>query len=756
MLLHYLKVAVRNLLKYKVHSLISVICLAIGITFFTSMHFFLDRFNSFNRLPDAERRISIRLDIDDGRDFLDSDDLQRLEETQIEGLGKLAAFGANFPRNMEVCFIGKEQEEKPFKVRTKAVNGNYFSHYNIHLLNGDIRFWGNDEVVINEDLAQKVYGSENPIGMSLRLETEYPNITLNNFKVVGIIKSDSPYAKETEVFFPLSITNKAVLIVESILKEDVSVHALNERLAQISSGNKGVYMAYLPRDRSQQEIAILLGYFISSLILISGLVSFLKFIIQMFYNRQRELALRKCVGSDMKGIFCLLFAECFCILSVALLLSMVLTELLYVAIGRELLVVAELYIQLSDMYWVNLWIYLIVLVACMLIILYPIWKLRKISVIHMVWVGNKRHWFRNSMIGLQMAISLFFVGSTIAILLIMDEGMERTPVYLSEAEEEHTFVVTSTTQRMHHHMEAILSEIERLPEIVEQLALPRTFEGTQRMEYISKQGSHYISVLEAPTSYFQFFRIPMEGRLVDEQSENMIYVSRIFYEQLQKEGIDGMVRLGGTEYQIAGVYENLYMETNEVKRSFGSALRPSSRASYYYFRASSSVNMDDVMDKVDAICRKYVPETLPLDNYRITDKTKTIQGMQDMICYAIMALSVISLIIVSLSIYSAISMDTVSRQKEVAIRKINGATPKVIAWMFGRIYILLYLITFIAIYPLLRLLMILLTDGESESVSRWDWPIGLFIGIGLFIFMVTAYKIYRIMHINPASIIKKE
>lgn len=756
MILHYLKVAVRNLLKYKVQSLISFICLAIGITFFTSMHFFLERFNSFDRLPDAERRINIRLNTDDNRDFLDSEDLQRLEETQIEGLGELAAFCANFPRKMEVCLIGKEQEEIPFKVKAEAVNGNYFSFYNIHQSNGNIRLLGDDEVVINEELAQKVYGKDNPIGMSLRLETEYPNIKIKDFKIAGVIKNDSPYAKETEIFFPLSIMIKAVLFVEGILKEEVPIHVLNEQLAQISSRNEGIYTAYLPRDRSQQKIVILLGYLVSSLILISGLINFLKFIIQMFYNRQRELALRKCVGSDMKGIFCLLFAECFCILSVALLLSMVLTELLYVVIGRELLVIAELYIQLSDIYRVSLWIYLIVLIACMLIILYPIWKLRKISVIHMVLVGNKRHWFRNSMIGLQMAISLFFVGSTIAVLLIMDETMKRTPVYLSEAEEEHTFVVTCATQRMYHHMEVILSEIEKLPEIVEQLALPSTFEGTKRMEYVSKQGSHYISVLEAPTSYFQFFRIPMEGRLVDNQTENMIYVSRIFYEQLQKDEFDGMVRLGGKEYQIAGVYENLYMETNGIKRPTGSALCPSTKANYYYFRASSSADVDEVIDKVNAICRKYVPETLPLDNYRITEKTKTIQGMQDILSYAIMALSVISLIIVSLSIYSAISMDTVSRQKEVAIRKINGATPKIIAWMFGRIYIILYLITFMSVYPLLRLLIIHITEGESESAYRWDWPIGLFIGMGAFIFMVTAFKIYRIMHINPASIIKKE
>ena len=34
MITHYLKVALRNLLKYKAHSFISAICLAIGITCF--------------------------------------------------------------------------------------------------------------------------------------------------------------------------------------------------------------------------------------------------------------------------------------------------------------------------------------------------------------------------------------------------------------------------------------------------------------------------------------------------------------------------------------------------------------------------------------------------------------------------------------------------------------------------------------------------------------------------------------------------
>ena len=120
-----------------------------------------------------------------------------------------------------------------------------------------------------------------------------------------------------------------------------------------------------------------------------------------------------------------------------------------------------------------------------------------------------------------------------------------------------------------------------------------------------------------------------------------------------------------------------------------------------------------------------------------------------------MLLGFISLLVVILSIYSAISMDTVSRQKEMAIRKINGATPKVIAWLFGRSYLLTYLLVFAIVLPIGRLAAISLYQ-DLDAPYRWDWVVGIFIGIALLIFAVTAYKIYRIMHLNPATIIKKE
>ena len=51
MILHYLKVALRNLLKYRTHSLISVLCLAVGITFFTVMSMYVSRVGFYRDQP---------------------------------------------------------------------------------------------------------------------------------------------------------------------------------------------------------------------------------------------------------------------------------------------------------------------------------------------------------------------------------------------------------------------------------------------------------------------------------------------------------------------------------------------------------------------------------------------------------------------------------------------------------------------------------------------------------------------------------
>ena len=55
MILHYLKISLRNLLKYKTHSLISAICLAVGIVCYALVCFFVQQQEKLADLTNCSR-----------------------------------------------------------------------------------------------------------------------------------------------------------------------------------------------------------------------------------------------------------------------------------------------------------------------------------------------------------------------------------------------------------------------------------------------------------------------------------------------------------------------------------------------------------------------------------------------------------------------------------------------------------------------------------------------------------------------------
>lgn len=110
MITHYLKVALRNLLKYKAHSFISAICLAIGITCFCLTNYFIDIVTAQTDLPDYERRISLACCSEDTAAdiYWKLDDIRYLDEQSITGMDSLVT--ASFPRNTEITVIDKNQQ----------------------------------------------------------------------------------------------------------------------------------------------------------------------------------------------------------------------------------------------------------------------------------------------------------------------------------------------------------------------------------------------------------------------------------------------------------------------------------------------------------------------------------------------------------------------------------------------------------------------------------------------------------------------
>ena len=106
MITHYIKTAVRNLLKYKANSLISLVCLTIGITCFCMTELMLKHAYGFeDEYPDSDRRVIIF-------NVNNAEHMKLLEAQQITAFDKLVQYW--FAREGEIITVNDAQQEFPF------------------------------------------------------------------------------------------------------------------------------------------------------------------------------------------------------------------------------------------------------------------------------------------------------------------------------------------------------------------------------------------------------------------------------------------------------------------------------------------------------------------------------------------------------------------------------------------------------------------------------------------------------------------
>ncbi len=152
----------------------------------------------------------------------------------------------------------------------------------------------------------------------------------------------------------------------------------------------------------------------------------------------------------------------------------------------------------------------------------------------------------------------------------------------------------------------------------------------------------------------------------------------------------------------------------------------------------------------------FFPESMPLLIKTFNQEIGDAQRLGNTMCRVITFLAVICLIITLLGVYSAITLDTRRREKEVAIRKINGAGSVVLIWLLA-VFIIVLAVTSILALPVLILLSRPILQEYAIAVSPgWLFVPGLVPCTGLFIGLTIIYRILRVVRLNPAEVIKNE
>ena len=184
---------------------------------------------------------------------------------------------------------------------------------------------------------------------------------------------------------------------------------------------------------------------------------------------------------------------------------------------------------------------------------------------------------------------------------------------------------------------------------------------------------------------------------------------------------------------------------------------PSAYVETYYIRTGRDVPADAFMERLAQVCRQVIPPTLPLDIHLLTDENQARQTIV-LMRTALVILGIVSLLLVVLSIYSSISLDTLGRRKEVAIRKINGAKPADIFLLFARTYLYIFAVTYVLAYALLYIIGTKAFEFEPDitSVGSWQWPVLMLVLMAAVLAAVSGWKIWQVMRLNPAEAIKTE
>lgn len=478
---HYLKMAIRQILKNKIQYLLSIIGIAVGLLCFSMTSYYIRRFNNqFIAWANSDRMANIyaksaQYGYEDP--YIPGEVVQELMGNPITGIGQIAYSYGYGQANIS---ISKEnQKEIPYQCSIQNVTKDFPTIFGIQTLEGQTPTLKPGEVFISESSAKKIFGAENPIGKTLYFSRADSDTSAIHYSTISAVIRDFPdgtreksdfYFLETAGIQPKRKYRDLVVLLD----KGVSSKEINQRLRQqipAFGKNNDHYLTartfkeemYKPDNLSATFFIPLIGL----LILIAAMINFLKFCIQSFYNRTRELSLRKCLGSDAKGLFRLLFSEIAVLFILSALASLVLTEWIvpvyYQYMASKETINENLFIHTPTLIQQEMEYLCFLFVLCALIVSLVIFRIKHITLTEGIkGVKRQKHSIRNFMLGVQLFICFLFIAGAIGLRNIYHLAEEKRNNTLTEEECTRIWKIELWEPQVQGHEEEIVSRIRTL------------------------------------------------------------------------------------------------------------------------------------------------------------------------------------------------------------------------------------------------------------------------------------------------------
>ncbi len=796
MIQHNLTIAFRNLWKYKLQTVISVLCIAIGIVTLSFVHSTLHR----HRMPSLlTQSYSDRIYVltpklvgevkahEEVR--LTADMLRALKcDGGLPSVEMLATPNLLSSNIMMDCYLADSLISK-INLYMRAIDPAYPSFCGFRsVVTGEVvRPLKQYEAIICASEAKKLFGQKNVIGARLELQTQlsripavltvvdvYEDLTQSDADRIGRVLYSMGNLEDCTPSSNMYATNTYVVLKEGCTPEQLKQEAAS-RWQPLGMNVELIKLSEMVDDKVRRIYLVqTFGRLIASLILLSSFLYFLRIQVQLFWMRRREMALRIVNGARRSHVFVLLFTEMLFIVSLAILLSVVMGEWVHQFLETYLpnmLGVNGLF-STQGMPLYSLCLGTVLLLLCAIVAWICTVRICNACYnLHSVIVSRRNGMFRNIMLGLQVVVSIFFVCGALEVKQWADFTKAQFTIPEENAHFKQSLYVDLNPAEDRDRMQDALLH---LPDVALSFAYtPGAYHVLQK-EMVERAdvaqifgGREYVNAaLVADTTGFAYLCPGVEWFKGSADHSRCLLVQRDLYQQLCDIGITDVAGLfypyGGEQMPVAGTYKELpYLEKGVASTPKLIMILPAEEEnSYHYVLVPKSGRYESLHREALATIQQLEPYTKGVVLHNTYDYFARdiffIHAMQTLAWL----LGIVSLLLCVMSIYSTIALDTRARRKEVAIRKINGAKAKDIVRLFARVYVVLVALAVLVAVPAVCLLDSYTRCNAYATLAAALSPVmpvivGCLTVIALIV-LIVGWQIRGIMRVNPAEIIAKE
>lgn len=787
MIKHCLKIAIRNLVKYKVQSAVSILGLAVGFVCFSLSLYWIHYEMTYDHFrQNADRIYMVRTNDEYTEGKISTRVPYSLAAYLAQHFPDIAV-AAPFHLISERISVNDKYQDAVFSSADSA----WMNLMDIRSIKGNRNFMlpkDNAEIAITEEAAKKWFRTEDPIGKEVKM-------LRRTKKICAIVQAENRHTN-----FPFDFIGNPELgktwwyITWSILikvKPDTDIEELESKInANLPAELKQVTLTrktgieriiltplsklhYAKDFRDDKEAGITFQYIIyfsiaGILIITCALINYLTLFINRMRVRQREMALRMIHGANIRSLVSLLTVEFLLLLACAVTTGFLLIEICFPSF-IELTGIDTAKSSLYGEAFLFIGLISLIILTAIIGLLYILYH-RSLHLSLRYNTGRSTGTqLRRGSIVLQLFVCLSFIGCTVLINQQLDYLRHRDLGL--KIKNRGSFSVMGDMDYT-----PLIRKIKELPMITEvmqpdyypivsQLTAIGQFDNWEGLD-IPIDTPVPVKLFLGKEDFFRFYDITLlAGEWLDDLST---YEDIIINESLARrmgwspqEAIGKHIIQSYITYTIVGVVKDCHYgaPTLPIPHTgflVGEQMGLMQRSAGILFKYKEGTWNE---------CRKalehlYQTECSPENILRLNSEEEVYNNYlrsEEMLTRLLSFASLVCILTAMFGIYSLVTLTCEQRRKEIAIRKVNGATVWSILFLFFREYLIMLCIAALFAFPITYVIIKQWILNYVRQVSISPLPfILILIGLALTVIAGISWRVWKAANENPAEVIKNE